>query len=123
MKRIPTTILATAWLVLILAGQCRATSGNELLEECQLYQRASVDDPKLTRLELLKAGKCRGTVDGIVFTGQLLFESYRFCAPEGVTMDQAVRVLIKFLDAHPELTHMSGEAVAITAFHDAWLCN
>jgi Ssp1 endopeptidase immunity protein Rap1a len=124
MIRIPTTVLATVWLVLVLAGQCRAAdSGTELLKECQLLQRATTgSDSKLTSLELFQAGKCMGIVEGIMFTGKLLSEPLRFCSPEGVTMDQAVGVLLKFLNAKPQLARENGEALAGVAFHAAWPC-
>ena len=40
-----------------------------------------------------------------------------------VTAEQATRVLLKYMDAHPEETHERAEPLAVAAFRTAWPCN
>jgi hypothetical protein len=126
MIRIPMTILATVWLFLAVAEECRATSvattANALLRECQLSQRIMTDEPKLTRLELLQAGHCMGFVEGFIHTGRVLPVPLRFCTPKEVTLDRAVRVLIEYLNSNPEVAHQDGEILTGIAFQTTWPC-
>ena len=95
-----------------------ATTGNDLLDICQI---AATDAPN-GNLEVAKAMQCQGFVEAIVRVGRRLSEN-RFCAPDGVTVGQAIRVLVKYLHENPEQTHQGSDRLAIAAFERAWPCN
>jgi len=95
-----------------------ATTGNELSDICQIAAR---DSPNGS-LELAKAMDCQGFVEAIVLVGRRMREEDRFCAPAGVTVGQAIKVLVKYLNENPDQTHQAGESLAISAFGKAWPC-
>jgi hypothetical protein len=49
-------------------------------------------------------------------------EANTFCAPNGVTVGQAIRVLLKYLRNNPDKAHESSHGLAITVFKSAWRC-
>jgi hypothetical protein len=44
------------------------------------------------------------------------------CLPQGVTTGQALKVLVKYMDDHPEQLHEKTAWVAAKALHEAWPC-
>ena len=92
-------------------------SGNDIKEQCEFVFR----DTK-TNLEDTMATYCLGFMRAILFTGEYLEAQYRFYTPVGVTINQGVSVFLKYVNANPEYTHLSAEAVAVTAFRKAWPC-
>jgi hypothetical protein len=44
------------------------------------------------------------------------------CVPDGVTVDQAKRVVVKYMSARPERTHEYFIVLAEEAIKDAWPC-
>jgi hypothetical protein len=65
---------------------------------------------------------CTGIVAGVLPTAPYLNEPVRFCPTNGVTGQQGLKVLIKFLDRYPERLHQPIAVLAIDAFHEAWPC-
>ena len=92
-------------------------SGNEIRESCQF----AAQGPK-TNLEVAKATYCQGFVKAILFVGRRLDEPVRFCAPDGITVGQAINIFLKYLNDHPDKTHEAAEDLAITAFWTEWGC-
>jgi hypothetical protein len=45
-----------------------------------------------------------------------------FCIPQEVTNGQAVRVVVAYIDKHPEHLHESFNLLAILALGEAWPC-
>jgi hypothetical protein len=115
--RLPVVFLL-AFLTALSSPPVLATTGNELKDICQIAAR---DNPQGT-LELAKTMQCQGFVEAIVLLGRRLNEPHRFCTPDGVTVGQAISVLLKFLNKNPEQLHHGGELLAITAFEAAWPC-
>lgn len=106
----------------LMAEPCYAVAksgtGNELLEHCRgLMQRAPVKN----RVEAFGQGQCAGVVWALTTTGEALGR-LSSCLPEGVNMGQGLRVVVKFLDEHPERTHEDFVLLAATALHEAWPC-
>lgn len=116
----------TLWgcvFVLALAGlfSCKARaeqdvkSGNFYLPHCVhfLADTYTGDD---------WMGDCSGIVAAIVYFGRDLPQEVRFCAPPGSTNGQAVRVIVNYLQARPEILHLDFRALAANALHNAWSC-
>jgi hypothetical protein len=86
------------------------------LEACQL----SLGQPE-TPLDSAKAGFCIGFVKGVLVFG--LSHPGSFCLPNGVTVDEAIRVLVKRLSTTPQLNDMAAEIRVIAAFKQEWPCD
>lgn len=85
-------------------------SGNTMLPACQDYISR-------TSLEMLsKQGQCFGIAQALVFASRFI------CAPEGSRVGQDVRIIIRFLEEHPERLHESFLRLADEALKTAWPC-
>jgi hypothetical protein len=100
--------------------------GNYLLARCS--QAIALLDGKSEGWEqLTKATECTAYLDGLVEMNEAyrkVFESSPaiFCAPEGITGNQAARVVDKYLRDHPERLHESALALSIYSFQEAFPC-
>ncbi len=108
---------ALAILLCLLAGRVAAqsadtTSGNFMLPHCET---SNLKDPLYWY--------CQGMLAGMGLFGPSLPEDMRFCPPEKVTNKQARRVVIKFLNAHPESLHQDFKELAHRALREAWPCS
>jgi hypothetical protein len=111
-------------LALLWAGPCwnaasaaqDTSSGNFMLPHCiQLMENKN--------RSYFAQGFCAGTVSAIGWLGGELPPEKRFCHPDGVTRDQSARVVVKYLQSHPESLHLDFRDLAIAAFRRAWPCN
>ena len=106
--------------------------GNKLLNYCS---QAVKDTEPGTAEEHFKIAWCLGYIYGFKdgFDGLALvsakddtdFTKLRhsyICFPEGSTIDQAIRVLVKFLKDHPERLHQPSFTLAEEAFAEAFPC-
>ena len=104
-------------------------SGSKLLQNCNSYSML-VDGSSNSKI-ILGAGLCLGTVRGIIDAGAI-FDTFAeqagkppsnvFCVPESVTADQGVRVVIKYLEGHPEDLHKRGTTLTVHALKQAFPC-
>lgn len=67
-------------------------------------------------------GECGGTVDSLLFLRESLPDGFKVCHPKGVTSAQAVRVVVNYLQAHPQDLHQPFRILAMTALSQAWPC-
>jgi len=67
------------------------------------------------QLEFFAFGRCFGLVEGLAYTGA-------FCVPSGVTKNQAMAVVVKYIEARPERTHEPFGMLALEALTAAWPC-
>jgi hypothetical protein len=109
-------------IVVATVGQCYAqVDGNKIREACQISVQ---DDPPIITLnDARKSGFCLGFVDAILGLGNDLAEPDRFCLPNGVTLERAIRVLVKYLDEHPERTSEDALTLSLRVFKAAWPCH
>jgi Rap1a immunity proteins len=71
----------------------------------------------------LRAGFCGGEILALLYLGpEMLRPEISFCPPSGVTGKQAVQVVVRDLEAHPEQLHQDFIALALVALHQAWPC-
>jgi hypothetical protein len=75
------------------------------------------------------AGRCAGLVQGIADTLALVKEANSdkltpLCVnrPKGANTDQAVKVVTRYGDAHPDQMHAPFTVVAALALTEAWPC-
>ena len=90
-------------------------SGNFMLQHCQhvlsqKYQLDSLD------------GECIGVIRTLVFLDSALPDKWKFCAPNKVTPEQSIRVVVKYMEAHPGKLHLNFKELAMSALAEAWPC-
>jgi Rap1a immunity proteins len=86
-------------------AQNGATSANYIVPDC----RASIGPA-------LRQGRCSGIVEGFVFAGKDV------CAPRAATTEQAVRIVVQYIDKIPERQHEDFRKLAVEALRAAWPC-
>jgi hypothetical protein len=106
------------------AVQDLLTSTNYILPGCKAFLERG------NNIDLTKQGFCMGMVVGLSSMQQLekarqegkVAVQYCFDMPGDVSPDQAIKVIIKYADLHPERLHYSFVHVALTALHETWPC-
>jgi hypothetical protein len=95
-------------------------SANFLLPYCKLSLKEPVASNAFFN------GVCYGAVSTIMYMFDFFHDPNHslFCTviPDTVTQEQAVRVVVRYGDIHPQETHKSFQTVAMTALHEAWPC-
>jgi len=130
----PLSGLAACSLVLLLAVSTAATdpappiSGTTMLDWCRTFIRldeqrgvgAPADDAGV-------AGVCLGFIYGMAEMHNVYRALYPqaatiFCLPRGFTGRQGARVVVRYLDTHPERLHEPGAGLIIEALREAFPC-
>ncbi|WP_445730622.1 Rap1a/Tai family immunity protein [Methylocystis sp. IM2] len=91
-------------------------SGNSYLEPCR--KAALAEHIRADIFEAMKIGYCMGTVETILSVSP----SVGVCAPKGATNSQAIRVVTRYLDQHPEKTNEDFRFLTRDALTEAWPC-
>lgn len=121
------------YCVFALILLCRPTlaqtthDGNELSEECSVALR-SIEHP--TSTDGIEMGLCFGMVDGIMETQELWSAvdsqhreaMYHGCIPSEVTVGEAVKVVMKFLNDNPNRLHQKDTFLIGIALAKAYPC-
>ena len=115
------SILMLVLLAGIAHGQSNENQNNSpsLLDQCKA----------LTDVDYQKCAACLGWGDGYLQgwnRGEINVEAKlvnsSICLPVGATNEQLERVLLKFLNDHPERLHKDASKLTITAFRQAFPC-
>lgn len=94
-----------------------AITGNGLLGSCQIHVKSMEDRSyKENTFEAYRDGYCSGLVYGVSSA------SPDICPSEGVTGGQQVRVVLKYLQDHPEELHLDDALLAERALAKAFPC-
>lgn len=121
------TAIVVFAILFIIANQAmcddKIVDGNLILEHCikvqQFFEgRSSADSSK--------AGICVGYIQG----ARDMHDVYQFaskatplfCIPSQVPNGQLVRILLKYLQSHPEKLHLNGGFLCSLAFVEAFPC-
>ena len=67
------------------------------------------------------AGECGGVIDALIWIAPALEESNRFCPPL-MPSQQSQRVVVLYMERHPEQLHRDFKALALRALQEAWPC-
>jgi len=78
-----------------------------------------MEDPNITlgKYDAWRAGYCIGIVTGVSD------ESPQHCSPEDAIVAQSIRVVLKFLQDHPEKLHQRRTWLAAEALRKAFRCS
>lgn len=69
-----------------------------------------------------KMGQCLGMVETLMVVGAALSPSFRICVPHTLTMNEAIRAVIRYLESKPEELQQQFIFVADRALAQAWPC-
>jgi hypothetical protein len=123
-------------LIALTASACASTpykDGNDLLQQCKVAVRF-IDEPKNETTEAVGEGYyCIGLVRGVLdtvdvwqFADKALKNKVspgRPCLPEESLKNiQAVRIVVKWLNEHPEQLHNGASLLVLVALRDAFPC-
>ena len=113
-------------------------SGNRFLEVCSVIEKADRSE-RITESDLDDVSFCTGFMIGVndgASVGIFMVKSVKslsdlkgkmddisICLPEGVTTGQEIRVLLKYLHAHPEQAHLPTAGLVMMAEFDAFPCS
>jgi hypothetical protein len=105
----------------IFVGSAQAqdtASGEYFLGSCQVTMRLlDNQDAPTNKYETWRDGYCRGVIEGMTAT------SPRICPSESVTYGQEIRVVVKFMQDHPEKLNLRGIQLANDALSNAFPCS
>jgi hypothetical protein len=116
-------MILSIFLGAVSFGQSPALTpdGNGLLQACGTEKIR-------TDAEKFNYGYCAGVVDAVSRMMQLHSSPKNWkaplavCYPKGVTQDQLERVVVKYLQDHPEALHMMNVALVEAALNHAFPC-
>jgi Rap1a immunity proteins len=108
-----TTLLAAAAVICTPIGALGAggstTTGNELYKACENEAYSRTNDNYLAR------GICFGIVIGVAYYTPS-------CDPPGVTYGQTLKVVVQYMQQHPEILQKELAVIARDALLRAWPC-
>jgi len=148
-RRFPLWVAAFA-IVLLLPHRAVASDystfgdGNDLLKDCKAYADLNLPDMRYMSDKDIRRASARGDlisglqclayvmgviddrfnfrIDEMVSTGTFDPARY-FCFPHGVTPDQAVRVVVKWLGDHPARLHEDAIKLIVDALKENFPCH
>ena len=112
---------AVALVGTLASGSAAALDGNDLLNGCK-----EADSANASTKSSFTAGYCYGIVVSTIELSVILKDgiapNFQSCVPTEMTNQQAVRIVIKYLQGNPEQLHFSGSSLVIRALHKAFPC-
>jgi hypothetical protein len=94
------------------------SSANAIMPGCRSFLE---EKPTSGGRERFKEQKCLGIILGLVDAADLQQPS-PFCVPDGVTSGQMVRVVVSYIDRHPETMPRRFSRLASHALVESWPC-
>jgi len=91
-------------------------TGNDMYQAC----KDVLDDRNMR--DAFKQGQCNGIIMAIFYFGENLPSERRFCSPRGAGTNQALRIMLAYMDANPAKLHLPIFVLATDALRDAWPC-
>ena len=102
----------------------RIETVHDFLDLCK-----TIDDDNQSVAETFKSGYCSGWSTGVVDGVSLAEEQHRIsrgaqlvCAPEGISPNQAVQIVRKYVADHPEKEHIPMTMIVAQALAGAFPC-
>jgi hypothetical protein len=126
MKATMTLSLAVLLALAALPATSQGTTAGDLLQGCGAAVK-EMDGASISMEESLLALWCTGYVSGMLdgarMVPQLTKAQPVICAPsDGITNEQAVRIVVKHLRAKPEILHEPGRIHVLIALVRAFPC-
>jgi hypothetical protein len=124
------SIIALSFIGAASAEDMDTNSANAIMPGC----RAMINDmehlggpaPHYSGIVVLKQGVCMGITTGLdseaTWSKSILKQKTFFCIPEAVTFGQKIRVVVAYIDKHPEKMREDFDWLAVLALAQAWPC-
>jgi hypothetical protein len=109
-------VLVFVLTVTMLSPLCFASGfldGNDLLEDCSAVNEQSAN---------FSSGVCNGYIAGISEMADTILNPGFICPSDNITARQLVRIVIKYLNDHPEQLHERKPKVVLRALVEAFPC-
>jgi hypothetical protein len=115
-------LVLTANVKIIWSEEGDPHTGHVLLRKCKAAIEDLTEDQRIA-----DAGQCTGYVHGIEEMLRFIEIRYGltdslFCVPKGVNLGQMARVVVKYLEDHPERLHETDINLVVDAFKLAFPC-
>jgi hypothetical protein len=128
--RISSRILLLAVIVWLAPTSAFAgfRTGSHLSHDCKTWVRWQ-DSHGLPPDDALDATQCieyiQGAIDAYLYanTRNWVKPTDSICVPEGFRGEQAVLIVLKYLDNHPESLHLDAGGLVWIAIHSAFPCS
>jgi hypothetical protein len=118
-------VLLSVWSVLMLlrsaaadiAGAIPDASAKAVLPGCRaiLASSGTMASPE--------AAFCSGTVDALLYLGELLPADYRYCVPLDVPRHQVIQAIVREIEeVYPSVEKQLFKGLALEVLHFVWPC-
>jgi hypothetical protein len=118
------TIATTLALAVILHSPGAAADGNTLLRDCQ--STVELYDSDGASGNALNSQYCLGSINAVgslsVLLNGAISKEKQFCLPGNTTNIQIARIVVKYINDHPNEMHYPEGYLVIGAFQDAFPC-
>jgi hypothetical protein len=124
MKKIVGALVAG---LILFSSNIALADGNDLLSWCSSALLPMEEKVKLSGADHIGIGLCLGFMQGIT-TANMTYHAMTgkevlFCLPdEGISNEQAARIVVKYLKDHPEKLHEMEAFIAFDAFRKTFPC-
>ena len=118
-------LMAVALVGMLASGGAMAEDGdgNELIVRCGEAVKAANG---ATLNSYADANFCLGLTQGVRHTMRILNEKlpplYQTCFPSGITNGQGMRIVLKYLQDHPDRLHEQDSDLVYLAYKTAYPC-
>ena len=109
-------------LVALSVTAARAASSDYSANNMLVYCKALIGD--LQAENVVACLYCKGMLDTILFMSGILRDYPPVCfeMPSSFTIEQAARIVVRYIEAHPKKMDEALQSLAIEALHNAWPC-
>jgi hypothetical protein len=103
-------------------------TGGDLAHDCKIYVKW-VDSRTLPPQDAVDGTQCleyiKGATDAFIYANDRNWVTPpdSMCVPQGFQGTQAVLIVLKYLDNHPENLHFEASGLVWTALHSAFPCS
>ena len=116
------TIMITLGLTLLVTqANAAQRTGNDLYEGCKALAEGRANAPDVHVLAL--AGQCAGQLEAVSGLASQSWPQRALCVPPNVTDGQGARVVMSWMQRHPEETHHEFWYIAYAALYEVWSCS
>jgi len=116
------TLLAFAAALAGFAQAQARDSARDILPGCRDYVSVGKGIRAPEQADILAAADCVATIRTLFNVAELLGAQFRFCRPDGVTINDGVELAVQAIEARPQMGHVPFVIMAIAAFHEHWPC-
>jgi hypothetical protein len=113
------TALATSESEAVAQQSTEDTSANAYFLGCKAFVEGRTVNAKL----IADGNFCSGVVHGLASVGEYLSPpEWQSCVPAASDARQLARVVVNYIEAHPQRMHEDFRRLTLEAFHYAWPC-